>query len=131
MTAEPSVLVQAGACCFGVVIGYITYRTLARSTDRAAISDLAAVVGAVGGGVISGLFPAGSTLFAWYSIGLLGGMAAFFSIFGRLNGKKKLAAMMAGEPDVVSAQKVIRSEPCSTGQEQSLEAPVDWDPPRG
>jgi hypothetical protein len=131
VTAQPSVLVQAGACCFGIVIGYVTYRTLARSTDRAAISDLAAVVGAVGGAVITGLFPAGSTLFAWYSIGLLGGMAAFFVIFGRLNGKKKLAAMMAGEPDVVSAREVNRSEPGGTGRHESLQAPAGWDPPQG
>jgi hypothetical protein len=32
-----------------VVIGYITYRALARSTAAAAVSDIAAVVGAVGG----------------------------------------------------------------------------------
>jgi hypothetical protein len=130
MTADPGVLVQAGACCFGVAIGYITYRTLVRSTDRTAISDLAAVIGAVGGGVITGVFPAGSALFAWYSIGLLLGMAVFFAVFGKLNGKKKLAAMMAGEPEVVSG-RVGRSEPDRTDPGRPAAPPVTWDPPQG
>jgi hypothetical protein len=130
MTADPGVLVQAGACCFGVAIGYITYRTLVRSTDRTAISDLAAVIGAVGGGVITGVFPAGSAMFAWYSIGLLLGMAVFFGVFGKLNGKKKLATMMAGEPDVVSG-RVARGESAGTDPGESPAAPVRWDPPRG
>lgn len=129
MTADPGVLAQAGACCFGVAIGYITYRTLVRSTDRTAVSDLAAVIGAVGGGVITGVFPAGSALFAWYSIGLLLGMAVFFAVFGKLNGRKKLAAMMAGDPDVVSGRSA-RSEPDRTDPEKPA-APVGWDPPHG
>lgn len=71
-----SVLV-IGALCFGVVIGYITYRTLAR-TETSSVSDIAAVVAAVGGGVVTTLFdPSEGDLFAWYSIGLLLGMAVF------------------------------------------------------
>ena len=76
MDYSPTV-VSVGAVCFGVAIGYITYRTLVRKSD-AAISDIAAVVAAVGGGVVAERFSdKGTDTFGWYSIGLLVGMAAF------------------------------------------------------
>jgi hypothetical protein len=96
MTAR-EVVDDIGALCFGVVIGYITYRTLIRSTEKAAISDLAAVIAAVGGGAITALFKPGTTSFAAYAVGLLAGMAAFFVLYGRLHGKAKLAKVMAAE----------------------------------
>ena len=76
MSSSPEV-VSTGAVCFGVVIGYITYRTLVRK-EKAAISDIAAVVAAVGGGVVS-KWSASKTsdAFGWYGIGLLIGMAVF------------------------------------------------------
>ena len=60
-----------GALCFGVVIGWVTYRTLRRQGETVAVSNIAAVIGAVGGGAVTGLFTA--DLFAWYAIGLAGG----------------------------------------------------------
>jgi hypothetical protein len=73
-----STVISIGAVCFGIVIGYVTYRTLVRKGESS-ISDLAAVVGAVGGGVVAERFDSnqGSDTFAWYSIGLLAGMAIF------------------------------------------------------
>jgi hypothetical protein len=59
----------SGAFWFGLVIGYITYRTLRRKKDSA-ISDIAAVIGAVGGAAVVGLFPADSVRFDFYAIGL-------------------------------------------------------------
>jgi hypothetical protein len=94
MSTGAGALGQVGAVCFGVTVGYLTYRTLARTTEKAAISDLAAVAGAIGGAAVTGLFAPGTSLFAWYSIGLLAGMALFFVIFGRLNGFQHLAAVM-------------------------------------
>src|SRR5207248_1563475 len=47
---------SVGALCFGVVIGWITYRTLRRSSETVALSDIATVVGAVGGAAVTGLF---------------------------------------------------------------------------
>jgi len=64
--------VQIGALCFGLVIGWITYRTLRRSKESVALSDIAAVIGAVGGAAITGLFESESS-FAAYSIGLAAG----------------------------------------------------------
>ena len=73
-----SLVISFGAVCFGIVVGYITYRTLVRKSD-AAISDLAAVIAAVGGGVVAERFDSsrGSDTFGWYSMGLLAGMAIF------------------------------------------------------
>jgi hypothetical protein len=43
-------LTEFGALVFGAVVGFITYRTLVRTVDKAAIGDLATVLGAIGGG---------------------------------------------------------------------------------
>lgn len=69
-------ILMTGAACFGVVAGYIAYRTLVR-TKETAVSDLAAVIAAIGGGAVTVLFDPKGEQFAWYSIGLLVGMAVF------------------------------------------------------
>lgn len=66
-----------GPLCFGIVIGYVAYRSLARSGPTSSVSDLAAVVGAVGGGVITNLFLPGSNSFDNYAVGLLLGFPAY------------------------------------------------------
>lgn len=63
-----------GAICFGLVIGWVTYRTLRRQDEQISISNLASVIGAVGGGAVTALLPEGH--FSWYAIGLAAG---FFS----------------------------------------------------
>ncbi len=101
MVQSPLVM-TIGAICFGVAVGFVTYRTLVR-TQTAAITDLAAVIGAVGGGAVTGLFdPRGSDLFGWYSIGLLGGMAVFFLLYLKMNGKDKTASVMSGSTVVLT-----------------------------
>ena len=60
-----------GALCFGFVVGWITYRTLRRQGETIAVSNIAAVIGAVGGAAVAALYT--KELFAWYSIGLAGG----------------------------------------------------------
>jgi hypothetical protein len=86
-----------GALLFGVSVGFIAYRTLIRTTDKAAISDLATVVAVIGGGAVTGLFnPKDSDLFGWYSIGLAIGIAAFFLVFLALNGVRETAKVMSG-----------------------------------
>ena len=87
------VLGQVGAACFGVAVGYLTYRALVRTAVNASVSVLAAAVGAVGGAAVTSLFAA--SVFAWYSIGLLAGMAVLFAVFGRLNGLQRLAAVLS------------------------------------
>jgi hypothetical protein len=58
-----------GALCFGVVVGWVTYRTLRRSGETVALSNIATVIGAVGGAAVTARFST-TELFAWYSIGL-------------------------------------------------------------
>jgi hypothetical protein len=93
---------QVGAACFGIAVGYITYRALVRTAVNASIAVLAAAVGAIGGAAVTGLFAPGASLFAWYSIGLLAGMSVFFVIFGRLNGLDHLATVLSVKTEVPS-----------------------------
>jgi hypothetical protein len=94
-----STVISIGAVCFGLVVGYITYRTLARKQD-AAITDIAAVISALGGAAITTWFDNGqpSDSFAWYAIGLLGGMALYLWLSLKINGKEATGKVMAA-PD--------------------------------
>ena len=85
---------QVGAACFGIAVGYLAYRTLVSAAVNALVFVLAAVAAVIGGAAVTGLFAPGTGVFAWYSIGLLAGMAVFFAIFGRLNGLQHLAAVL-------------------------------------
>jgi bacteriorhodopsin len=71
---------EIGSLIFGVVVGYITYRTLSRTVEKAAISDLSAVVATIGGGAVAKLYTKDSRLFAWYAIGLAAGMVIWFVV---------------------------------------------------
>jgi hypothetical protein len=68
-----------GAFCFGAVIGWVTYFTMRYSKDHA-MSDVAVVVGAVGGAAVLKLFSPDSGLFACYSIGLAVGFFVYVAI---------------------------------------------------
>jgi uncharacterized membrane protein YeaQ/YmgE (transglycosylase-associated protein family) len=68
-----------GAICFGLVIGWVTYRTLRRREGTAALSDIATVIGAVGGAAVTALFKS-DVLFGLYCIGLAVGFFAYFGI---------------------------------------------------
>jgi hypothetical protein len=65
-----------GALCFGIVIGWVTYRTLRRTQETVALSNIATVISAVGGAAVTTLFNS-KEMFAWYSIGLTGGFFAY------------------------------------------------------
>lgn len=71
-----------GAACFGFVIGWVTYRTLRRKTGISPLSDIATVIGAVGGAGVTSLFRS-EDLFAGYSIGLAIGFLSYL-VIGRL-----------------------------------------------
>ena len=66
-----------GPFCFGLVIGWVTYRTLRRKTDAVAIGDIAAVIGAVGGAAITAMYKGGPA-FDSYAVGLAVGFFAYF-----------------------------------------------------
>jgi uncharacterized membrane protein YfcA len=87
---------DVGAVLFGIVIGWITYRTLARRTGEVALSDIASVIGAVGGGVVLGLFD-DDHLFGLYAIGLAVGFFAYLAIFFAVNGRKAGGRVMGDD----------------------------------
>jgi len=68
-----------GALCFGLVIGWVTYRTLRRREEGAALSDIASVIGAVGGAAVTSLFESGP-LFGMYCIGLAVGFFLYLIV---------------------------------------------------
>lgn len=67
---------SVGALLFGIVIGWVTYRTLRRQKEAVALSNIATVIGAVGGAAVTTLFKS-EAIFAWYCIGLFVGFFAY------------------------------------------------------
>jgi uncharacterized membrane protein YeaQ/YmgE (transglycosylase-associated protein family) len=65
-----------GALCFGIIIGWVTYRTLRRTGETVALSNIASVVAAVGGGAVTAVFKA-PEIFSWYCIGLFVGFFGY------------------------------------------------------
>jgi uncharacterized membrane protein YeaQ/YmgE (transglycosylase-associated protein family) len=73
-------LVQIGSLAFGLVIGWYAYSVIRNRSDTVALGDLATMIGAVGGGAVLALFPAGSDLFACYGIGLSVGFFGYLLV---------------------------------------------------
>jgi len=82
-----------GAAAFGVVIGWVTYRTLRRTTDKVGLSDLATVIGAVGGGAVTQLFD-DDAVFGWYAVGLAVGFFGYLVLALLIEGKKSASGWM-------------------------------------
>jgi O-antigen/teichoic acid export membrane protein len=72
-------MAEIGALCFGLVIGWVTYRTLRRSEDKVALNDIATVLGVVGGGAVTTLFD-DPDLFGFYAVGLAIGFFAYLTV---------------------------------------------------
>jgi len=89
-------VLTVGTICFGLLFGYITYRTLARTTASASVSDLAAVISSVGGGAVTAIVKPGTDLFGWYAIGLLVGFVVYGAIYWAINDRKEFAKVMGG-----------------------------------
>jgi ABC-type protease/lipase transport system fused ATPase/permease subunit len=79
-----------GAGCFGLVVGWVTYRTLRRKEGTTQLSDLASVIAAVGGAAVTKLFD-NPNLFGWYCIGLAVGFFLYFIIAVIATGKNSEA----------------------------------------
>ena len=86
-----------GALCFGLVIGWITYRTLRRKEGASALADISTVIGAVGGAAVTALFKSGP-LFGMYCIGLAVGFFLYFIIGLAVWGKKATGPWMGRDP---------------------------------
>lgn len=86
-------IVDLGALCFGLVVGWVTYRTLRRK-DGTALSDIASVIGAVGGAAVTALFKPSTDAFGWYSVGLAIGFFLYFIVGIFMEGKEKASGWM-------------------------------------
>jgi hypothetical protein len=88
----------AGALCFGIVMGWITYRTLRRK-QGAGLSDIASVLAAIGGGTIVVLFPKEDGTFGWYAIGLAAGFFGYLIV--SWIAPEKIALWMGDDPSQI------------------------------
>jgi hypothetical protein len=82
-----------GAGAFGLVVGWVVYRTLRRKEGSTALSDIATVIGAVGGGAVTALFK-NADLFGAYSIGLAIGFFVYFIVGLAVAGKESAKGWM-------------------------------------
>jgi len=79
-TQAVSTIQLIGAGCFGAIIGwYVYYINRYRKSD-VQLSDLVTVIGAIGGGAVLALFPAGTDMFGTYGIGLAIGFFGYFLV---------------------------------------------------
>ena len=72
-----------GAFCFGLVMGWLTYRTLARK-KTSSLGDLTIVLGTLGGATIVSIFPTAEAAFGAYCIGLAIGFFLYLFTFYKL-----------------------------------------------
>lgn len=85
--------VTIGSLCFGFVIGWITYRTLRRKEGTTMLSDIATVIGAVGGASITAIFKS-EAMFGAYSVGLAVGFFGYFVVGLIVYGKDSVKPWM-------------------------------------
>jgi hypothetical protein len=85
-----------GAGFFGLVVGWVAYRTLRRKEGNVALSDLSTVIGVIGGGAITTLFKE-PELFGSYAIGLAIGFFAYFIVALTLEGRRNTVTWMGGK----------------------------------
>jgi hypothetical protein len=77
---------SVGAFFFGIVIGWVTYRTL-RRTSPTGLSDIATVIGSIGGATVTGLFSKENGAFGSYCLGLAIGFFLYLITATAMAGK--------------------------------------------
>jgi hypothetical protein len=89
LVVNASTLQMLGAGGLGVVVGwYVYYINRYRKSDIQ-MSDLLTLIGAIGGGATTALFPAKTDLFGAYGIGLFCGFFSYFLLLIILVGISK------------------------------------------
>lgn len=68
-----------GAFFFGLVIGWVTHRTLRKQSNAVVLGDIAAVIGAVGGGAVVAIYTE-AQLFSSYAVGLACGFFGYLIV---------------------------------------------------
>lgn len=82
-----------GSVCFGLVVGWVAYRTLMRTTEKTSIKDLGIVVAAIGGSILATYIQPG-TQFGWYAIGLAVSFFSYALLYLGFNGRESFAKIM-------------------------------------
>ena len=105
-------IIDLGAWCFGVVVGWVTSRTLRRSTTGG-LSDISTVIGSIAGAAITGIYKPSTNSFGYYCIGLFVGFFAYLLISVYI--AKKEGNQVGGD--------WLGSEPVSSGGASSSSGP--------
>jgi hypothetical protein len=113
-----------GALFFGLVIGWISYRTLRLTAGATAISDIATIIGAVGGGAVTALFRS-DVLFGWYCIGLTLGFFAYLGFSMYTYGQQGIPPWYVIVPAAIGQAPAA---PASIAQAPATPVPVDQPP---
>jgi hypothetical protein len=77
-TASTIQLLGAGG--FGFLIGWYVYFINRHRKGDVQMSDLVTLIGIIGGGAVTGLFPQRTDLFGGYGIGLFAGFLTYFIV---------------------------------------------------
>jgi len=68
-----------GACFFGLLLGWVFYRTLRLKARASVLAEISIIIGALGGAAVLALFRS-EVLFGLYALGLVIGFFAYFAI---------------------------------------------------
>lgn len=78
-----------GAICFGLVIGWVSHRTLRLPTSPVILSDIATIIEVLGSAAIVALLR-NDLFFGLYAIGLILGFFAYFAAALQLYGRQEV-----------------------------------------
>lgn len=93
-----SVVILIGSFAFGAVIGWTSYFIMRRAKPTA-LSDIATIIGTLGGATVLGLFDAKGSLFGAYAIGLAVGFFGYYVTFSRVVGKTAIRETLIKKQD--------------------------------
>lgn len=107
-----------GALFFGLVMGWISYRSLRLTAGTSALSDITTIIGVVGGAAVTALFRS-DVLFGLYCVGLAIG---FFAYLG-------YGVYTSGTQEIEPWRKIsVPVTPVPIGQVPATPVPVDQPP---
>jgi hypothetical protein len=105
-----SLLQLLGAGGFGAVVGWFVYYINRYRKADVNLSDLVALIGAIGGAAILALFPAKSDLFGAYGVGLAAGFFGYFVVLlvmVRISDKFAVEWFLDGRRLMLAANEIV------------------------
>lgn len=112
---------DVGAAGFGLVIGWIAYRTLRRS-GGSSVGDLTTVIAALGGGAVVDTRFSDPELFSAYGLGLAAGFFAYFLTGAWLDRRARRRAEIAGAAPDGDGTAVLVAGAAATAAQESIGA---------